>query len=139
MQPLQYLAIYLGTFIGVSAVDALWHLVLFKRPYSEGIKQVAPVVEGKIQLQSGIAGLLAQVLTIGAIVFLVLYRAPHPTYQDGALIGAAAGILAISVYGLVNYAFIKDWNLTITILEVVWGPMIGAVAGLLVVYLSRLV
>ena len=39
------------------------------------------------------------------------------------------GILGISVYGLVNHWLIRDWSPAMTVLEVVWGPMIGAFAG----------
>jgi uncharacterized membrane protein len=49
------------------------------------------------------------------------------------------GILAISVYGLVNQALIKDWTWTLTILEVVWGPIIGALGGTFIAWLYRVI
>jgi uncharacterized membrane protein len=31
-----------------------------------------------------------------------------------------------------NYALFKDWNLTLTVLELVWGPILGGMSGLFV-------
>ncbi len=94
------------------------------------------MVGGKLDLQL-IPGLLAQLLLVATTLFLVLYKTGgHPKLLQGALIGAACGILAISVYGLVNYALIHNWGLEITILEVLWGPMIGALGGVTITYLA---
>lgn len=138
MNFLEIVLIYVGTFVAVSVIDYVWHLVLLRKPFEAGIAKVGVVVDGQIKIQDGLAGLISQVLVIGAIMFLVLYGRPEPTLLDGALIGGAGGILAISVYGLVNRALIKGWNKTITALEVAWGPMLGASAGVIIVVLSRL-
>jgi uncharacterized membrane protein len=128
--------VYLLSFIGISIIDALWHLVLFGKQYSQWFAPVARMVDGKLALQLT-PGILSQLLLVAATMFLVLYKTGgHPKLYQGALIGAACGILAISVYGLVNYALINNWGLEITILEVLWGPMIGALGGMTIAYLA---
>jgi uncharacterized membrane protein len=52
-------------------------------------------------------------------------------------VGILGGILAISVYGLVNQALIKDWSWRLTVLEVVWGPIIGGLGGLFIAWMYR--
>ena len=59
-------------------------------------------------------------------------------YLEAALIGAAAGILAITVYGVTNYALFKDWSLKLTVLEAIWGPMLGGLSGAFVVWMKSL-
>lgn len=138
MSFLELALVYIGTFIIVSVIDYVWHLVLLRKPFEEGISKVGVVVDGQIKIQDARAGLISQILVVGAIMFLVLYGRADPALLDGALIGSAGGVLAISVYGLVNRALIKGWNKTITALEVAWGPILGAFAGVIVVALSRL-
>ena len=128
--------VYLLSFVAISIIDAIWHLVLFGKLYSQRFAPVARMVDGKLDLQL-LPGILSQLLLVAATMFLVLYKTGgNPKLGAGALIGAACGILAISVYGLVNFALINHWGLEITILEVLWGPMIGALGGVTIAYLA---
>lgn len=134
----RYLFIWFLSFIFTSAIDALWHLGIFGKLYSEGIKPVARMSEGKMAFNA-FAGLAAQVLVVTCIVFLVLYKTQKDGLLDAALIGMAAGILAITVYGFTNYALLKNWNLTLTVLEVVWGPILGGLTGIFVFWMKSLI
>ena len=58
-------------------------------------------------------------------------------YPVNFLVGAMGGVLAISVYGLVNQALINNWPWRLTILEVVWGPIIGGLGGLFIAWMYR--
>ena len=94
--------LYIASFIITSAFDAFWHLVLFGKQYALWFQPVAKMQNGMIAL-NGIAGVLSQILVVASIFFLVLYKTNgHPKLLEGAMIGAVAGILGISVYGLVN-------------------------------------
>jgi len=84
------------------------------------------------------AGILSQVLVVTCIVFLVLFKTQNVSYLEAALIGAIAGILAITVYGLTNYALFKDWSLKLAVLEVIWGPILGASSGAFVIWMKSL-
>lgn len=134
----KYAALWLIAFIGISVVDAFWHLIVWGKVYGDGIRKVANIVDGKLVFNN-ISGLLSQVLVITAFVVLcsVNFKSDRP-YLAGIVSCMMGGILGISVYGLVNHWLIKDWGLTITILEVVWGPMIGAFAGLFIVWIGKL-
>jgi uncharacterized membrane protein len=127
---------YVLGFIFTSAVDFMWHILIWGKNYGDGINKVGNVVEGKLQANA-VTGLLSQVLVVGSIMFLVLYKNSELNYVDGMLRGAAGGILAISVYGLVNHSLIKNWGIDITILEVVWGPIIGGLSGLFITWITR--
>jgi uncharacterized membrane protein len=131
MTILLYVLLWVLSFIFTSLFDALWHLVIFRRSYVQGIKPLARMSGEKMAFLPA-AGLLSQVLVVSGIVFLVLTLAPTASSCTAILVGAVAGILAISVYGVTNYALFKDWNLTLTILELVWGPILGGLSGLFV-------
>jgi len=136
---MNYVAVWFAAFFGISFVDALWHLVLFGRAYRPGFRLVARTVDGKMALQP-IPGLISQILVVSALVVItVLGVRSGQGYPLNLLVGALGGVLAISVYGLVNQALIKDWTWKLTILEVVWGPIIGGLGGLFIAWMYRVV
>jgi uncharacterized membrane protein len=134
-----YVAIWFAAFFGISFIDALWHLVLFGWAYRPGFRLVARTVDGKMALQP-VPGLISQVLVVSALVVMtVLSVRAGQGYGVDVLVGALGGVLAISVYGLVNQALIKDWAWRLTILEVVWGPIIGGLGGLFIAWMYRVI
>lgn len=137
MHIIRYLLVWILSFTFTSIIDAIWHLGIFRKSYSEGLKPLARITDGKITLNAP-AGLIAQVLVVTCIVFLVLYKVPEGHFLDAALIGALAGILAITVYGVTNYALFKDWSLKLTVLEVIWGPILGGLSGVFVLWIKSL-
>jgi uncharacterized membrane protein len=137
MNIFRYFLVWLLSFAFTSLIDAIWHLGIFKKAYSEGIKPLARMSGDKMAINP-IAGILAQVLVVTCIVFLVLYKVQKVNYQEAMLIGAFAGILAITVYGLTNYALFKDWSLKLTVLEIIWGPILGASSGAFVIWIKSI-
>jgi len=133
----RYGLLWILSFAFTSLIDALWHLGLFRRAYTEGIKPLARM-SGEKMAFNGPAGILSQVMVVTCIVVLVLYKAQQGTSGGSVLVGALAGVLAISVYGITNFALFKDWGLTITILEMIWGPILGGLSGGFVFWLRPL-
>jgi uncharacterized membrane protein len=128
MRLTSYALLWLLGFLFTSLIDALWHFVLFGKAYREGLKLLARMREGRISPRFG-AALLAQVLVVTSLVVLVSSVAGGGTVMLAAAVGGLAGVLAISVYGVTNYALFKDWSLLLTWLEFVWGPILGALSG----------
>lgn len=135
---MKYILLFISSFIFTSLIDVVWHILLFGSIYQQRIKQVAPMVDGQLAIKS-VPGLLSQVLVVSMLMVLINYQRPELRLMDGLVVGAAAGVLAITVYGLVNYALIKNWTLDITILEVVWGPILGGLSGLFMVWAKNLI
>ena len=135
MNLVRYFLVWFLSFVFTSLIDAVWHLGIFRRAYSEGMKPLARM-NGEKMAFNPFAGVLSQVLVVTCVVFLILYKAQKVNYQEAILIGAAAGILAITVYGITNYALLKDWSLKLTVLEVIWGPMLGGLSGAFVLWVK---
>ena len=138
MNVIRYLLVWIMSFAFTSIIDAIWHLVIFKKAYIEGLKPLARMSGDKIVLNP-LAGVLAQVLVVTCIVFLVLFKAGKGHFLEAALIGIAAGVLAISVYGVTNYALFKDWSLKLAVLEFIWGPFLGGLSAIFVIWAKSLV
>jgi len=137
MNVVRYILLWFLTFLFTSAIDAFWHLLAFRRAYADGIRPLARMDGGKIAFK-GFPGIMAQVLVVTCIVVLVLYGIQKGQLWEAALIGALCGTLAITVYGFTNYSLFKDWNLTLTVLEIVWGPILGGLSGMFVFWMRSI-
>jgi uncharacterized membrane protein len=134
---MKYVAIWFAAFVVISAIDALWHLGIFGWAYGPDFRLVGRMNDGKLALQP-IPGLVSQVLVVSVLMVLtVLSVRADQGYGLNFLVGALGGVLAISVYGLVNQALINNWTWRLTILEVVWGPIIGGLGGLFIAWMYR--
>jgi uncharacterized membrane protein len=132
-----YALLWVLSFVFTSTIDAVWHLVLFGKIYSRGIKPLARMSGDKMAFNA-LAGIISQVLVVTSLVVIVLYKIQNGTLLEATFVGALAGILAITVYGVTNYALFKDWGLDITILEVVWGPILGGLSGAFAFWMKSL-
>ena len=135
---LKYALLWVVSFVAISAIDALWHLGIWSKVYGADIKRVAVVVDGKPVFNNA-SGLLSQILVITAFVVLAsLHFHSGAATLKSVVSCMMGGILGISVYGLVNHWLIRDWSLAMTVLETVWGPLIGAFAGFFIAWAGRL-
>lgn len=66
---LKYAVLWAISFVGISAVDALWHLVIWGKIYGADIRKVAAIADGKPVFNNS-SGVLSQVLVITAFVIL---------------------------------------------------------------------
>jgi uncharacterized membrane protein len=121
----QYLYLYLLTVPLVALFDLVWLGFLAKDFY-----------------QTKLAYLLGPVNWPGAIVFYCMYAggillfAVSPALTGGVLLkasilGALLGLFAYATYDLTNYATIKDWPLSVVIVDILWGVFLtGSVSAL---------
>ncbi|MGC9057365.1 MAG: DUF2177 family protein [Candidatus Saccharicenans sp.] len=132
---LKFILLWLLTLILFSLADAVWHFLIFGRAYKEDFKVLALVEKDRIVFRK-FYGFLAQFVLISSLILLVLLCKPE-NLKISVLVGLLVGLLAISVYGLTNYALMKDWSFRLTQLEIFWGPVLGAWGGLVVSLLYR--
>ncbi len=129
------LVLWILTLLLFSLADAFWHFIIFGRAYRDDFKPLARMDGEKFAFRRS-WGFLAQFLLVSSLIVLVLMKNPS-SLRDSILVGFLVGILAITVYGLTNYALMKDWSLRLTLLEVFWGPLLGSWGGLVVSVLYR--
>ena len=74
-----------------------------------------------------IAAILFYLLYIIGLVFFVIQPAlDKSSWQYALFAGLFFGFITYATYDLTNLATLKDWPLKITIIDLIWGSVLGA-------------
>ena len=126
-----YIKLYFVTLAAFLAIDAVWLALVartFYRKYLDWLMAANP---------NWIAALTFYLLfVVGVLVFVVIPGVEDGSLRTTLLKGALFGLIAYGTYDLTNQATVKNWPLTITAVDMVWGTVlsvavsyIGFVAG----------
>lgn len=79
-------------------------------------------------------------LFIAALVYFVIHPAQRDKDFNRALVRAAAlGGICYATYDLTNLAVLRDWPLSITVIDIIWGIVLStAVTAITLIFLQRL-
>lgn len=114
----------------ILAVDAIWLSWAVDRIYRPGMGSIArPAFDGN---KMAIGALSWPILVVGLAV-LVLGRAQ--TSSEAFKLGCVAGFVTYSVYNLTNLATLREWNMPMPLVDIVWGTLLsGATAHVMFRY-----
>lgn len=119
--------LYFGiTFIVFMGIDLIWLGFVAKNIYS---KYLGYLMATKV---NWIAALIFYVIFIIGVLYFVI----APTLVDrnlGQLILRAAlfGFITYATYDLTNLATVRDWPITITIIDLIWGTTLSTSVSLI--------
>lgn len=71
------------------------------------------------------------------IVFFVLPRTDG-TILNLAIYGALFGFLIYCFYDLTNYSLLKNWSLTLTVVDIAWGTVLCALTTVVAGWLQKI-
>ena len=77
----------------------------------------------------GAAGVFYLLFTLGLYLFAVLPAAQKDSWHTGLLFGALYGFFTYATYDLTNMATLKAWPLSITLVDMAWGTLLGGILG----------
>jgi uncharacterized membrane protein len=79
-----------------------------------------------------VAGLLFYALYVaGIVIFAVRPALAGGSGLTALLYGALFGLFAYATYDLSNLATLRDWSLTVTVVDILWGSALTAIAAAL--------
>ena len=117
---------YVSAFIIFTAVDIIW-ISMVAEPMFRAALSEALVSEVRIAP----AILFYLMYPAGLIVFAVAPALKTQSLGYAVTRGALLGAFAYATYDLTNYATLRGWTLSITVLDIVYGAIVTAlVAGL---------
>jgi uncharacterized membrane protein len=114
-------AVALVTFLGV---DMVWLGTMAPRFYRPTMGDIALQT---VNMPAAVA--FYALYPIGLLVFAVA-----PALREGSLglaiaYGALFGFFTYMTYDLTNYATLRNWTLALTLVDVAWGTLLGAVTA----------
>ncbi len=84
------------------------------------------------------AAILFYLLFIGGLIFFVIAPAVEKkSWMDALLIGALFGFMTYATYDLTNLATLKDWPLTVTIVDLAWGTTLAASVSTVTYFIAQ--
>jgi uncharacterized membrane protein len=119
----KYVAGYLATALVMIALDMLWLGVIAKAMYRNAIGHLMaekPNVSAALVFYT--------LYAVGLQVFAVTPQSADPAWGRSVLMGALFGFFAYTTYDLSNLATLRNWPVRLTIVDIVWGTVLSAVA-----------
>lgn len=122
---MNYLKMYIIAFIIFLAIDAIWLGLVAPKFYKA---QIGHLMSERPNL---FAALIFYLIFIVGVVYFVINPAIEAQSIIKVLIsGALFGFITYATYDLTNLATLKDWPITVTIVDLVWGTSLSTLIGL---------
>lgn len=108
------------------AVDILWLAFVAKKIYQ---KHIGFIMADKVNV---VAAMIFYIIFIAGLLYFVINPAiTKESFKVAVLSGMFFGFITYSTYDLTNLATLKNWPLTITIIDITWGTLLcGLVSGI---------
>lgn len=69
------------------------------------------------------------VFLVGLVIFAIYPAVERNNWQYALIHGALFGFFTYATYDLTNLATLRDWPLSVAIVDMVWGTVLGAVVA----------
>ncbi len=121
---MQYAAAYAAILVVFVAIDAVWLSVMGSWLYRPAL---GDILLDEIRIAPAIAFYL--IYPLGVLVFGTMPALKAGAVGPALIYGALFGFMTYATYDLTNFATLRNWTLTITLADVVWGAFITATAA----------
>ena len=108
------------------AIDMVWLTIISRKFYAQ---QLGYLMKTNVNFVA--AGLFYLLFVVGLVVFSVLPALEKNSWTQALFLGALLGLISYATYDLTNFATIKDWPLVVTVVDMVWGTILGASVSLI--------
>lgn len=126
-----FLKLYTLALVFYLALDLVWITIVAKRLYKDGL---GFLTREKPNL---IVGAIIYPLIVGGLVYFVIMPAllnDSTTYT--VMAGAFFGAVVYGAYDLTNYSTVKNWPISITIIDILWGMTLSSTVALITYLVS---
>jgi uncharacterized membrane protein len=116
-----FIKLYLLTLPIFFAIDMVWLGLVAKNFYA---KQIGFLMKTDINWAAAV--LFYLVFIVGLVVFVIEPAVEGGSWVKALLLGALLGFISYATYDLTNLATVKDWPLSVTVVDLIWGTVLGA-------------
>ncbi len=112
-------------------LDMLWLGVVSKSFYA---KEIGALMKADINWPAGI--LFYFLFAVGLVVFVIAPSIEKASWIHALALGALFGCIAYATFDLTNLALLKDWPLSITIVDILWGTVLSATTSVFAYFIA---
>jgi uncharacterized membrane protein len=115
----QFVTLYLISVPIFFAIDMVWLGFVASNFYKEKLGYIM----GDINWTAAIIFYL--VFLVGLVIFAIAPAVERGQWQSALIYGALFGFFTYATYDLTNLATLRDWPLSITLVDMAWGTILG--------------
>lgn len=119
-----YLYAYLSTLVVFLLCDMAWLGTMANRVYRPTL---GDMMLGSPNLPAAAAFYL--IYPLGLLIFVVFPSLKSESLGQAALSGALFGFFTYMTYDLTNQATLKNWTLQLSLIDIGWGTVLGAISA----------
>ena len=120
----KHAATFAATAIVMIALDLLWISVVARSLYQQGIGHLMAERPNLV-----VALLFYAVFALGLCVFVVWPQDSAAPWGRTLASGALFGFFAYATYDLTNLATLKNWPITLSLVDMAWGSIVSAISA----------
>lgn len=129
------LKLFFSTMILVFVLDMLWLGIIAKSIYAEALDTLLRKSADGLD-PNWFAAILVYIAISAGIVFFVI-----PKANDQILLalywGIGFGAITYGIYDFTNFSILRDWPLTITLIDFGWGMTLCGISSVLTQYMKN--
>jgi uncharacterized membrane protein len=129
---MQLIAAYIAALVVFGLVDATWLSTMGAALYRPAL---GDILLSNVKVGPAIA--FYAMFPVGIVVFAVMPALRSGVIGPAVMNGLLFGAIAYGTYDLTNFATLRNWNLQITVIDIVYGAIASALAGALATLLVR--
>ncbi len=121
---------WLAGLAGLVLLDLLWIGLVASSMYRNQIGFLLHITDGRMVVNFPAAIATWAALVTGIHLFVLPKASASGSILLLMLWGALFGFIVYAVYDLTNYAVIKNWPLTVTLVDICWGAFVCSMTAL---------
>ena len=129
---MNWVVAYLAAATAFLAIDYVWLAKVAKSFYRD---RLGVFLRDKPNLPAAV--LFYLVYVVGIIVFAVVPALQKESWQTALFLGGLFGFFAYATYDMTNLATLKEWPLSVVIVDVAWGTALTGLSALIGYTASR--
>ena len=127
----QYLGIYLTTIVIFVCGDLTWLGFIAKDLYR---KHIGHLLSDTVVWPVAIGFYL--LFALGLLIFAIVPALETRSVFHATLYGALFGFFTYTTYDLTNWSTLRDWHALISVIDIVWGTILGCAVSTLTFWIA---
>jgi len=118
-------------------IDFLWLGVIMSKFYKTELGPLARLQGDALAPVIWAAAVVYVLIPLGIVLFVLPRVSPDHFIASALMWGFIYGIVLYGVYDMTNYSLVSRWSLRMSLVDILWGGAINAVASCIAAILDR--